>query len=138
LGTQRIKLDPEYFDDEEREAIESLHRAMDDGSLVSELTPEQRSEIQAAARATMQRLREEIVGELSGEDISKLKSLAFERGISDQRLLATIVRRNLDGSLTDRAEAARFRGAITTPRSGTALRQRRIERAGRARRSAAE
>nr|VFJ52903.1 MAG: hypothetical protein BECKFM1743A_GA0114220_101075 [Candidatus Kentron sp. FM]VFJ54956.1 MAG: hypothetical protein BECKFM1743C_GA0114222_101485 [Candidatus Kentron sp. FM]VFK09919.1 MAG: hypothetical protein BECKFM1743B_GA0114221_101205 [Candidatus Kentron sp. FM] len=47
-----------YFDDKEREMIEQFEKALDDGVLVSRLTPERKSALQANARYTADLERE--------------------------------------------------------------------------------
>ena len=44
-------------DDEEREIVESFEQALDDGTLVSRLTPERQMELRAAATATLNQFR---------------------------------------------------------------------------------
>ena len=47
-------LDPVVqLDDEELESIKAFEKALDDGTLVSHLTPKRQAELQAAATATM-------------------------------------------------------------------------------------
>ena len=48
-----IDLDPTPFDEEERETMAALSRAIEDGTLVSELTPERKEELESSARVTM-------------------------------------------------------------------------------------
>lgn len=50
---RKMKLDPPYLDEEEREIIEAFHEALDKGTLVSTLTPGRKAEIEEAARNTL-------------------------------------------------------------------------------------
>ena len=49
---KKLNLDPLPFDDEERDLFEALEKGLEEGSLVSHLTPERRAELQEAAKAT--------------------------------------------------------------------------------------
>ena len=50
-------LDPVSLDDEEREIVGSFEQSLDDGTLVSHLTPERQMELRAAAIATSNQSR---------------------------------------------------------------------------------
>jgi hypothetical protein len=50
--TRKIHLNPLPFDTEERETMEALDKAFEDGTIRSQLTQKRRAEIEASARAT--------------------------------------------------------------------------------------
>nr|VFK66656.1 MAG: hypothetical protein BECKUNK1418G_GA0071005_110210 [Candidatus Kentron sp. UNK]VFK72147.1 MAG: hypothetical protein BECKUNK1418H_GA0071006_109810 [Candidatus Kentron sp. UNK] len=50
---------PFYFDDEEREIIEEIERALDGGTLISHLTPARRIELEVSARHTIDLMERE-------------------------------------------------------------------------------
>lgn len=95
-------LDPVPFDDEEREGIEAFEKALEDGALVSHLTPERQAELQAAATATMNPPKKQISTRLAERDLVRLKAKALERGIPYQSLLASIVHQYVEGALVEK------------------------------------
>ena len=98
----KIKGPPPYFDDEERELIESIEEAMDRGELVSTLTPERRAQLQAMARTTMAERQKDVTARLSEYDIARLKARASEKGVTYQALLASIVHQYVEGTLVEK------------------------------------
>jgi predicted DNA binding CopG/RHH family protein len=99
---KKIVVDPPYLDDEEREIMEAFDKAFDEGTLVSELTPERRAEIEEAARNTMAELRKPISVRLPVEDLSRLKARATQLGLPYQTLLVSIVHQYVEGRLVER------------------------------------
>lgn len=51
--TPMTQPNPIPFDDEERDLIDRIEAALDNGTLKSHLTPERQAELQAAAKATL-------------------------------------------------------------------------------------
>ena len=98
----QIDLDPTPFDDEERETMEALHKAIDEGTLVSQLTPKRKAELEEAARNTMNPPKERITTRLPKRDLSRLKARALEMGMPYQTLLASVVHRYVEGTLVER------------------------------------
>ena len=99
---KKLNLDPVPFDDEERDLMEALDKAFDDGSLVSHLTPERQAELQAAAKATMNPPKKQISTRLAERDLVRLKAKALEQGMPYQSLLASIVHRYVEGALVEK------------------------------------
>lgn len=98
----KITLDAVPFDDEERETMEALDRAFEDGILVSHLTPERQAELQEAARNTMNPPKKHISTRLPERDLVRLKARALREGVPYQTLLTSIVHRFLEGTLVDK------------------------------------
>ena len=99
---RKINLDPVPFDDEERETMKALDKALDEGTLVSELTEERRAKIEASARITMNPPRAQITTRLAKHDLSRLKSRALELGMPYQTLLASIIHQYVEGALVEK------------------------------------
>lgn len=100
--SRKINLDPTPFDDEERETMDALDKAFDEGTLVSELTEERRAAIEASARVTMNPPKAQITTRLAKHDLSRLKSRALELGMPYQTLLASIVHQYVEGTLVEK------------------------------------
>ncbi len=99
---RKINLDPVPFDDEERETMEALDKALNEGTLASGLTEERRAAIEASARITMNPPKTQITTRLAKHDLSRLKSRALELGIPYQTLLASIVHQYVEGALVEK------------------------------------
>jgi len=95
-------LDPVPFDDEERDLMETFEKALEEGALVSHLTPERQAELQAAAKATMNPPKKQISTRLAERDLVRLKAKALEQGMPYQSLLASIVHRYVEGTLVEK------------------------------------
>ena len=95
-------LNPVPFDDEERESMEAFEKALEDGTLVSHLTPERQAELQSAATATINPPKKQISTRLSERDLVRLKAIALEQGLPYQSLLASIVHQYVEGSLVEK------------------------------------
>ena len=79
-----------YLDDEERELIEAIES--DDYELgESKLTPERLSEIQEAARNTINETSAKISIRIPRTDLARVKSLAMQEGIPYQTLIKSII-----------------------------------------------
>ena len=103
MGKQKAKPDaPVFYDDEERDLIEAFEKALDEGTLISHLTPERKAELEAMARATMSPPKAQITTRLAKQDLIKLKAKALEMGMPYQTLLASIVHRFVEGRLVDK------------------------------------
>ena len=102
MKKRTIDLDPRPFDNEERETMDALNRAMDEDRLVSHLTPERNAELREAARNTMNPPKRHISARLPERDLAGLKALALARGIPYQTLLTSIVHRYVEGTLVER------------------------------------
>ena len=103
---QRIRETDEngpFYDDEERELIQSIEAGIDDGSWVDTLTPERKAELEAMARATINPPKKPITTRLSVHDLSKLKARAMQLGMPYQTLLASIVHQYVEGRLVEKS-----------------------------------
>lgn len=98
----KIDLDPQPLDDYERETMEALDKAHDEGTIVSHLTPERQAELQEAARNTINPAKERITTRLPKRDLSRLKATAIEKGMPYQTLLASIVHQYVEGALVEK------------------------------------
>ena len=79
-----------YLDDEERELIEAIES--DDYELgASKLTPERLSEIQEAARNTINETSAKVSIRIPRTDLARVKSLAMQEGIPYQTLIKSII-----------------------------------------------
>ncbi len=93
----KTKYDPAFFDEEERETIESLHR----GEFKSVPNFEERKKALARAAANTQK-RKMVTMRLLEDDVSALKTRAIEDGLPYQTLLASIVHKFVTGRLVER------------------------------------
>ena len=98
----KINLNPTPFDDEERETMEALDKALDEGTLVSHLTPERQAELQEAARNTLSPPKKQISIRLAEADLVGLKARALRRGVPYQTLLSSIVHQFVEGTLVEK------------------------------------
>ena len=93
----KMKYDPAFFDDEEREAIEALHR----GEYVSDPDlPARKMALKQAAANTLK--RKPVTLRLLENDISYLKVQAIEDGLPYQTLLSSIVHKYVTGRFIER------------------------------------
>lgn len=102
MKKMNLDLDPQPLDDEEREIMEALDKAHDEGTLVSHFTPERKAELEAAARNTINPAKEKITTRLPKRDLSRLKATAIEKGMPYQTLLASIVHQYVEGALIEK------------------------------------
>lgn len=70
MNKRKINLDPTPLDDEERKLMEMWDRAIEDGTAVSQLTPEREAELVQAARNTINPPKERITTRLPKRDLS--------------------------------------------------------------------
>ena len=84
-----------YLDDEEREFIESFEAHT--GPYVSHLTPARKLEIEAMARATMDRLRAKISLRVPRDDLARLKARALAEGLPYQTLINSLIHKYVSG-----------------------------------------
>ena len=135
MSGRKIKLDPPFLDEEERETIEAFHEALDKGTLVSRLTTGRKAELQEIVRHRLAAPRKSVTARVPERDLARLKARASEEGVSLQTLLASIVHRYIEGDLIDRSRTSdRPRIVISGSRawSTAAARQRRLYRSGHA------
>lgn len=99
---RNITADPAPFDEEERATMAALDDAIDSGLTPQALAPERRSELEAAARATMSPPKTQITTRLAQRDLARLKTRALELGMPYQTLLASIVHQYVEGRLTEK------------------------------------
>ena len=69
MSKPKIDLDPTPFDDEERALMATWDKALDEGNVVSQLTPERKVELEAAARNTMNPPKARITTRLPQRDL---------------------------------------------------------------------
>ncbi len=98
----QIDPDAQTLDAEEQALLEALEAGIEQGALVSHLTPERHEELRSAARATMNPRKKPISVRLPERDLEKLKARALAEGIPYQTLLASIVHRYVEGTLVNR------------------------------------
>ena len=79
--------------------MDALEKALENGTLVSHLTPERQAELQSAAIATMNPRKKQISTRLAERDLVRLKAIALAQGLPYQSLLASIVHQYVEGSL---------------------------------------
>lgn len=95
--------DPPYFDDEERDLIESYIAAIDDGR-IRKPTEEERAKMvaewQPAAKAFLE--RKPATFRIQSGDISRLKSIALRKGMPYQTLVASVLHQYANGDLIER------------------------------------
>ena len=98
----KLRYDAPFFDDEERDEIEAFGKALEDGTVQSDLTPDRKVELMAMARATMNPPKKQISARLSVQDLAKLKVKAMAKGIPYQTLLGSIVHQYVEGRLVEK------------------------------------
>ena len=69
MKKMNLNFDSNPFDDEERETMESLDKAFEDGTLVSHLSAERQAELQQAARNTFSPPKKHISARLPERDL---------------------------------------------------------------------
>ena len=97
-----IDLDSQPLDDYERETMAALDKALDEGTIVSHLTPERKAELEQAARNTLNPPKTRITTHLQTRDLSRLKAEALKMGMPYQTLLASVVHRYVEGTLVEK------------------------------------
>ncbi len=98
----REPIDP-YLDDEERDLIESIEAAIEDGRIKMPSEIERAklaAEWQASAKAFLE--RKPITLRLQSGDIDRLKVIASRKGIPYQTLIASILHQYANGDLLER------------------------------------
>jgi predicted DNA binding CopG/RHH family protein len=98
------KLDPyAFFDEEERELIESFEAALEDGRIV----PKSKAEV-AALNAKWQKDlgpsgdKKPVTLRLQERDITRLKGLAARKGLPYQTLISSVLHQFANGDLVER------------------------------------
>jgi predicted DNA binding CopG/RHH family protein len=92
-----------FFDEEERELIESFEAALEDGRIV----PKSKEEIAALNARWQKELglsaeKKPITLRLQERDITKLKSMAARKGLPYQTLVASVLHQFANGDLIER------------------------------------
>ena len=97
IGQGKTHYDPAFYDDGEREAIESLRR----GEYVSAADlPLHKKALKRAAENTLK--RKPVTLRLLENDISNLKVRAIQDGLPYQTLVSSIIHKYLTGRLIER------------------------------------
>lgn len=95
--------DPPYFDDEERDLIESYISGVENGA-VKMPTEEERAKLaaewQASAKAFLE--RKPVTLRIQGGDISRLKAIAARKGMPYQTLVVSVLHQYANGDLIER------------------------------------
>ncbi len=97
-----IDLDPTPLDDEERNIMAAWNNAYEKGTVVSQLTPERKTELEATARATINPPKKHISTRLPEPDLVRLKARALALGMPYQTLLASVIHRYVEGQLVEK------------------------------------
>ena len=98
----REPIDP-YLDDEEKELIESIEAAIDDGRIKMPSEAERAklaAEWQVSAKAFLE--RKPVTLRIQSGDISLLKAIASRKGMPYQTLVASILHQYAHGDLIER------------------------------------
>ena len=98
-----IEGDPEYFDEEERELIDSLNAAIDAGKLQPS-TDDAIAEKKAFWRQAVKNAekRRAITLRLQARDIERLKAMARRKGLPYQTYIASLLHQAANGDLIER------------------------------------
>jgi len=93
---------PPFFEEEEREIIESLEAAIDRGE-VQPNTPEELAEANARWKAIVEasRARKAVSLRLQARDLELIKSIARRRGIPYQTLIGSVLHQFAHGALRE-------------------------------------
>ena len=102
MKKMKIDFNPAPFDDEERDTMDALDKAFEEGALVSHLTPARQTELQEAARNTLNPPKKHISARLYERDLVGLKARALSLGVPYQTLLTSIVHRYVEGTLVEK------------------------------------
>ena len=102
MEKMKLHFDTVPFDDEERETMATLDEAFEEGGLVSHLTTERQTELQEAARNTLNPPKKHISARLPERDLAGLKPVAGPYGIRTKTLVSTFLIRYVDGRIDDR------------------------------------
>jgi predicted DNA binding CopG/RHH family protein len=95
--------DPPYLDDEERDLIESIEAAIEDGRIKKPSDAERAKlavEWQASAKAFLE--RKPVTLRIQSGDINRLKSIAARKGMPYQTLVASVLHQYANGDLIER------------------------------------
>lgn len=98
----REPVDP-YLDEEEKELIESIEAAIDDGRITMPSEAERAAlaaKWQPSAKAFLE--RKPVTLRIQGGDISMLKAIASRKGMPYQTLIASILHQYAHGDLIER------------------------------------
>jgi predicted DNA binding CopG/RHH family protein len=94
--------DQPFFDDEERDLIESFEAAVDDGR-IKKPSEEERAKLaaewQVSAKVFLE--RKPITLRLQSGDISRLKAIASRKGMPYQTLMASVLHQYVNGDLIE-------------------------------------
>ena len=93
---------PAFFDDEEKDLIESFEAALESGAIRPSPT-EQRAKISAEWKAVVERSseRKAVTLRLQQRDIERLKVIARQRGLPYQTLVSSILHQFAEGTLRE-------------------------------------
>jgi predicted DNA binding CopG/RHH family protein len=94
--------DQPFFDDEERDLIESFEAAIDDGRIKMPSVAERAklaAEWQVSAKAFLE--RKPITLRLQSRDINQLKAIASRKGMPYQTLVASVLHQYVNGDLIE-------------------------------------
>jgi len=94
--------EPTFFDDEEKDLIESFEAALESGS-VNPSPPEERAKISAQWKALVEKAsaKKAITLRLQERDIERLKAIARQRGLPYQTLVSSILHQFAQGTLRE-------------------------------------
>lgn len=94
--------EPAFFDDEEKDLIESFEAALESGAIRPN-SPEQRAEASAEWQALVEKAsaKKAITLRLQERDIERLKAIARQRGLPYQTLISSILHQFARGSLRE-------------------------------------
>ncbi len=101
MGKRKLVENPPFLDEEERELIE-LFDLENSESLSGEAFVARKQELRQIALDTMNPAKVQISARLAKQDLSRLKSIAMQRGIPYQTLLSSIVHQYVEGKLKER------------------------------------
>lgn len=92
---------PTYIDDEERDIIESLNKAIDEGAFdVSKSQDKEEKSIFWEQVVNNTEKRKAITLRLQNRDISRLKAIARRKGLPYQTFIASVLHQVANGDLT--------------------------------------
>ena len=93
---------PPFFDDEERELIESFEEALERGDVAAN-SPEELAKINAEWKAIAEasQVRKSVSLRLQVRDLELIKSIARRRGIPYQTLIGSVLHQFANGALRE-------------------------------------
>ena len=99
----KISYDPPYLDEEERETMEAIDQAIENGEITAP-SEDERKQLNVEWQKILKesQARKAITLRLQTRDISQLKRMAKRRGIPYQTLVSSVLHQFANGDIVER------------------------------------